>query len=299
MNEALRSPSRWAGLSHTLAITAVLSAALGACTSVDNVLYGAREGTVEYPGSASGSRAEASYVVMNKDTVDSVSQRFGVGRQTIIDSNRLQPPSALQPGQTISIPGARVMTSSGPSVETAAASSSPTGPVKSEKLAPPPQGEAPRSAAPAAEPGQPTPLSPAAATASSPPPSGPTPRFEWPVRGKIITPYGTAGGQKSDGIDIQVDKGAAVKAADGGTVVYSGDDVPRLGNLLLVEHSAGYITAYGNNDTLLVKKGDAVKKGQTIARAGSSGGVPSPRLHFEIRRGGSKTIDPTTMLPSQ
>jgi murein DD-endopeptidase MepM/ murein hydrolase activator NlpD len=119
------------------------------------------------------------------------------------------------------------------------------------------------------------------------------------VNGKVITPYGNAGGQKSDGIDIQTANGTPVKAADGGKVVYAGDGVPHLGNLLLVEHSAGYITAYGNNEALLVKKDDVVKKGQTIARAGSSGGAPGPRLHFEIRRGGSQTIDPMTMLPAQ
>jgi murein DD-endopeptidase MepM/ murein hydrolase activator NlpD len=120
------------------------------------------------------------------------------------------------------------------------------------------------------------------------------------LRGKIITPYGsTGGGQKSDGIDIAADTGAPVKASDGGKVVYAGDGVPHLGNLLLIEHSGGYITAYGNNEALLVKKGDQVKKGQTIARAGATGGAASPRLHFEVRRGGAKTIDPLSVLPAQ
>jgi murein DD-endopeptidase MepM/ murein hydrolase activator NlpD len=121
----------------------------------------------------------------------------------------------------------------------------------------------------------------------------------WPLHGKVLVPYGTQGGQKNDGIDIQATTGEAVKAADGGTVIYSGSDVAHLGNLLLVQHPGGYITAYGNNEALLVKKGDAVKKGQTIAKAGNSGGVASPRLHFEVRRGGSKTIDPMTVLPAQ
>jgi murein DD-endopeptidase MepM/ murein hydrolase activator NlpD len=280
-------------LSITLAIT------IGACSSMDNVMYGAREGTIEYPGSGAAPNTAPSYVVKYKDTVDSVSQRFGVSRQTIIDRNGLQAPYALQPGQTVLLPGARVIEpSSRSSVETAAASS-PSGPVKRETLAPPPssQGEPPQSAAPGIEPGQPTPLSPPAAI--GPPPAGPTPRFAWPLHGKVLSSYGTSGGQKNDGIDIEAAAGAPVRAADGGTVVYSGDDVPRLGNLLLIEHSAGYITAYGNNDKLLVKKGDTVKKGQVIANAGSSGGVPSPRLHFEVRRGGSKTLDPMTVLPAQ
>jgi TPR repeat protein len=89
------------------------------------------------------------------------------------------------------------------------------------------------------------------------------------------------------------------KAADGGTVVYVGSEVAHLGNLVLVQHPGGYITAYGNNEAVLVKKGEEVKKGETIAKAGSSGGAASPRLHFEVRRGGSRTIDPMTVLPAQ
>ena len=131
-------------------------------------------------------------------------------------------------------------------------------------------------------------------------PATPPPRFAWPVKGKVLAPYGAAaGGQKNDGIDIQAENGAPVKAADGGTVVYAGSEVAHLGNLLLIEHPGGYITAYGNNEEVLVKKGDAVKKGQTIAQAGSSGGAASPRLHFEVSRGGSQTIDPMTVLPAQ
>ena len=121
-----------------------------------------------------------------------------------------------------------------------------------------------------------------------------------PLKGKVLAPYGAAaGGQKNDGIDIQAEPGAPVKAADGGTVVYVGSEVAHLGNLVLVQHPGGYITAYGNNDAVLVKKGEEVKKGETIAKAGSSGGAASPRLHFEVRRGGSRTIDPMTVLPAQ
>jgi murein DD-endopeptidase MepM/ murein hydrolase activator NlpD len=122
----------------------------------------------------------------------------------------------------------------------------------------------------------------------------------WPIKGKILAPYGTAsGGQKNDGIDIQAEPGAPVKAAEDGTVFYSGSEVAHLGNLLLVQHPGGYITAYGNNEALLVKKGDTVKKGQAIAKAGNSGGAASPRVHFEVRRGGSRTVDPMTVLPPQ
>ena len=289
MKRALRYPSRWAGWWRTLGITAALSVALGACST----FLGAREGTIEYPGSGAGPNAVPIYVVKDKDTVESVSQRYGVPVQTIVDRNRLQQPYKLRPGQSIELPGARFVADS-----TGGPSTAPTapGPVKREGLAPPAQGEAPRSAAPATAAGQPTPLSPAAADSSvTVPATPPPPRLAWPLKGKILAPYGTAaGGQKNDGIDIQAETGAPVKAADGGTVIYAGSDVAHLGNLLLVQHAGGYITAYGNNEALLVKKGDEVKKGQTIAKAGSSGGVSSPRLHFEVRRGGNRTIDPTT-----
>ncbi len=299
MNTAPRIPSRWAGWSRSLISTAALSAALGACTSMDNVMYGAREGTMEYPGSGAGPNAVPTYVVKQKDTVDGIASRYGVSRQAIIERNNLQAPYALRPGQTLQVPGARYVPDGSAAATVAAAPSGAPGPVKREALPPPPgasESKVGSSASASSSAGQPTPLSAPAAAA---PPSA-APRFQWPLRGKIITPYGsTGGGQKSDGIDIAADTGAPVKAADGGKVVYAGDGVPHLGNLLLIEHPGGYITAYGNNEALLVKKGEEVKKGQTIARAGATGGAASPRLHFEVRRGGAKTVDPVSVLPAQ
>lgn len=290
MKRALRYPSRWAGRLGTLAITAALSAALGACSSSFDGFYGAREGTIEYPGSGAASGSAAAYVVKYKDTVDSIAQRFGVPPQSIIDRNQLRPPYPLMAGQTIQIPGARVIVPKATDHDTAVTAVAPPGPVKHEDLPPPAQGEPPHSAAP----GEPVPLGPAAAA----PPSGPPPRFDWPVRGKIVAGYGAHDGQKNDGIDIQAEKGAPVKAADSGTVVYAGSEVRGMGNLVLVSHAGGYITAYGYNDSLLVKKGDTVKKGQAIAKVGTSGGAPDPRLHFEVRHN-NKTVDPMTVLSGQ
>ena len=273
---------------------AVLSVALGAC----NTVMGAREGTMEYPGSAAGPNAVPVYVVKDKDTVESLSQRYGVSTQTIIDRNDLKQPYTLKAGQTLQMPGARfvadnVGTAAAATTQTAAANPSAPGPVKREALAAPGQSEAPRSAAPA---GEPTPLAPAARSVTVP--ATPPARMIWPVNGKIVSKYGTSGGQKNDGIDIAAAMGTTVKAADSGKVVYAGNEVAKMGNLLLVEHSGGYITAYGNNESLLVKKGDTVKKGQAIAKVGNSGGTAEPQLHFEVRRSG-KTVDPTTVLPPQ
>jgi murein DD-endopeptidase MepM/ murein hydrolase activator NlpD len=290
MKRAPRFPSRRAGWWRTLGSTAVLSVALGACSN----FYPARDGTIEYPGSGAPPGTPAIYVVKEKDTVDSVAQRYGLQPQAIIARNNLQKPYALRPGQSLELVGARYLPddASGPSAAVAAAPA----PVKRESLPPPGQSESPRSTG--AAPGQPTPLAPAPAPETSVTVAATPPRFAWPVKGKILVPYGAAaGGQKSDGIDIQAQTGEPVKAADGGTVVYAGSDVAHLGNLLLVQHPGGYITAYGNNEALLVKKGDEVKKGQTIAQAGDSGGAASPRVHFEVRRGSNKTVDPMTMLP--
>jgi murein DD-endopeptidase MepM/ murein hydrolase activator NlpD len=297
MKRALRYPSRWAGRMCTLGIAAALSVALGACANP----FGTRGGTIEYPGSGAGPQAVAVYVVNEKDTLESISQRYGVPSQTIIDRNKLKAPYTLKVGQYIELPGARFVADNTGGATQAAAGTAP-GPVKRDNL-PPPPGAKSEPAENKAAAGQPTPLSPAAGEASkteatvaaTPPP----PRMAWPLHGKVLVPYGSQAGQKNDGIDIHATTGEAVKAADGGTVIYAGSDVAHLGNLLLVQHQGGYITAYGNNEALLVKKGDAVKRGQTIAKAGNSGGVASPRLHFEVRRGGSKTIDPMTVLPAQ
>jgi murein DD-endopeptidase MepM/ murein hydrolase activator NlpD len=272
---------------------AVLSVALGAC----NTVMGAREGTMEYPGSGAGPNAVPVYVVKDKDTVESISRRYGVPSQTIIDRNNLKAPYTIKPGQSLAMPGARFVqdTYGEAPQQTAAANPNAPSSVKREGLAPPPgasSGEAPRSAAPA---GEPTPLAGKSVSVAATPPA---PRMSWPVNGKIVSPYGTSGGQKNDGINIAAAKGTPVKAAEGGKVVYAGGEVAKMGNLLLVEHPGGYITAYGNNEELLVKKGDTVKRGQTIAKVGNSGGTPEPQLHFEVRRAG-KTIDPTTVLGAQ
>ncbi len=294
MKNAPRFPSRWAGRMHTLGTMAVLSVALGAC----NTVMGAREGTMEYPGSAAGPNAVPVYVVKDKDTVEGLSRRYGVPTQTIIDRNNLKAPYTIKPGQSLAMPGARfVQDTYGESAAQQTAAANPNAPssVKREGLAPPPgssQGEAPRSAAPA---GEPTPLAAKSVTVPATPPA---PRMSWPVNGKIISPYGTTGGQRNDGINIAAAQGTPVKAAEGGKVIYAGGDVAKMGNLLLIEHPGGYITAYGNNEDLLVKKGDTVKRGQTIAKVGTSGGTPEPQLHFEVRRAG-KTIDPTTVLGAQ
>jgi len=122
------------------------------------------------------------------------------------------------------------------------------------------------------------------------------PSFRWPVRGKVITSYGAkTNGKSNDGINVAVPEGTPVKAAEDGVVAYSGNELKGYGNLILVRHSNGYVTAYAHASELLVKRGDTIKRGQIIAKSGQSGEVGSPQLHFEIRKG-SSPVDPLQFL---
>ena len=126
--------------------------------------------------------------------------------------------------------------------------------------------------------------------------TGALPTFRWPVRGKVITAYGAkANGKANDGINLAVPEGTPVKAAEDGVVAYSGNELKGYGNLVLVRHSNGYVTAYAHASELLVKRGDTIKRGQIIAKSGQSGEVGSPQLHFEIRKG-SSPVDPLQFL---
>ena len=101
----------------------------------------------------------------------------------------------------------------------------------------------------------------------------------------------------SKGIDIAGALGDPVTAAADGKVMYSGNGVRGLGNLIIVNHQNGFITAYAHNRTLLVKTGQDVKRGAKIAEIGQSD-TTSPRLHFEIRRQGTP-VDPMQYLPTK
>src|SRR5690606_2702127 len=98
-----------------------------------------------------------------------------------------------------------------------------------------------------------------------------------------------------EGINIAVASGTPVRASADGTVRYAGNELRGYGNLVLIEHANGYITAYAHNQALTVARGDKVKRGQVVARAGQTGNVTSPQLHFEIRKG-KESVDPRKYL---
>lgn len=121
---------------------------------------------------------------------------------------------------------------------------------------------------------------------------GVNPEFRWPARGRIIQAFKPGG---NDGINIAVPEGTSVKAAESGVVAYAGSELKGYGNLILIRHPNGFVTAYANNSDIEVKRGETVKRGQTIAKSGQSGNVASPQLHFELRKG-STPVDPTQYL---
>lgn len=120
--------------------------------------------------------------------------------------------------------------------------------------------------------------------------------FLKPVEGRIVSRFGAkAGGAHNDGINIAASRGATVRAASDGTVAYAGNELPGFGNLVLVKHADGWVTAYGHNDQILVRKGQLVARGEPIAKVGSTGNVTEPQLHFELRNG-SRAVDPAPFL---
>jgi murein DD-endopeptidase MepM/ murein hydrolase activator NlpD len=120
-------------------------------------------------------------------------------------------------------------------------------------------------------------------------------RMRWPVRGRVISNFGGAGGKANDGIDIAVPEGTPVKSAENGVVIYAGEGLKDFGQTVLVRHENGLVTVYGHASELKVARGDTVKRGQEIARSGMSGKTDTPKLHFEVRKN-SDPVDPTTFL---
>lgn len=120
--------------------------------------------------------------------------------------------------------------------------------------------------------------------------------MRWPVKGKVISAYGAKpNGLKNEGINIAVPEGTGVRAAESGVVAYAGNELKGYGNLVLVRHEGGWVTAYAHASELFVKRGDTVKRGDVIAKAGQTGSVSSPQLHFEVRKGAT-AMDPMKFL---
>lgn len=263
------APVRLARLVGLLAVGAVV---LAACTTPN------RAPVVDLSGSSSASGTDMgsapTYVVRPGDTLYSIARQHQVTWQELASWNGIADPSQLRVGRTLQV--GRAGTSGAPAmgaVEVAQVQPIATPSVESRPL----DGSA---SAPA------TPRQPMRNDSGI--------DWAWPVEGKIIAAYNQA---LNKGVDIEGAVGDPVRAAADGTVVYAGSGLRGYGNLLIVRHNATFLSAYAHNSRLLVNEGDDVKRGQQIAELGQSD-APSPRLHFEIRRGGTPE-DPMQFLPAR
>ena len=273
-------------------------------------------------------------VVAQGETATILANRYGIPLDALVRTNGFSSASQIQPGSHIVIPvyNAALAASSGAPagkaatpVKAAAAAAAPrslasqaealnsgktrvasardaatskavkaaAAPAKQETLRTA-KAEAPREAK---APHDPAPVqvastAPASAKTSAPVSEAANPEFRWPARGRIIQAFKPGG---NDGINIAVPEGTSVKAAESGVVAYAGNELKGYGNLILIRHPNGFVSAYANTGDIEVKRGETVKRGQTIAKSGQSGNVASPQLHFELRKG-TTPVDPTQYL---
>ena len=229
---------------------------------------------------------ELVHVVVPGESLIGIAKHYKVPLKALASANKIEPYAKVNMGDRLTIPGHRAA----PAQQASAQKIEPprTVPAQQQASANAPATQSARMATP--EPA--THESPAKIAEAT----GSMPSFRWPVRGRIITAFGAkTNGQQNDGINLAVPEGTPVKAAEDGVVAYAGNELKGYGNLVLVRHSNGYVSAYANASELMVKRGDTVKRGQTIARAGQTGNVTSPQLHFEIRKG-STPVDPAQYL---
>jgi len=264
------------------------------------------------PSAAAPAAANRAHVVAHGETVYSIGRLYGVRPSDIIAANGLSDPGNIRVGQRLSIPGAGAPMvakapppqppAAQPVVAKAPASGTLTAPSESKPQV--------AKAAPRVIPGVPSipveakpntpPAVPASTTATVDdmlePPSADGTSFRWPVRGRIISGFGAKpSGQRNDGINLAVPEGTSVKAAEAGTVIYAGNELEGYGNLVLIRHTDDWVSAYAHNSEIKVKKGDKIRRGQTIASAGMSGSVTSPQVHFELRKK-AKPVNPLDYL---
>ncbi len=255
--------------------------------------------TIYTPQPAPIPAGAATYVVQDGDTLYGISRRTGTSVDQLMALNGLSS-TAIQIGETLRLSGTTIATAAPAPRQVASAAPAPT-----VRLAPPAPRATNRTIASVPQPAPsvpvdiaPTPasLSPADDLADPPSVNGTT--FRWPVRGRIISGFGSQpNGQRNDGINMAVPEGTSVKAAEAGTVIYAGNELEGYGNLILVRHADGWVSAYAHNKDLLVKRGDTVRRGQIIAHAGMTGSVSAPQVHFELRQG-SKPVNPLDYLSS-
>jgi murein DD-endopeptidase MepM/ murein hydrolase activator NlpD len=275
---------------------------------------------VEEPIVKRVSKSGVSHTVTNGETLYSLGRKYGVSPFVIADANGLSATDGLKLGQTIKIPGASSKTAAKQEViakpepveeDVAMTEKPPVNNLKKGKKAPlslveeedqqaqgeEAIGETPKAVAEVKTKkleAKPVPEK----VAEAMPVQSNGLNLRWPVKGKVISNFGNKpNGLKNEGINIAVPEGTDIRAADGGVVAYAGNELKGYGNLILIRHQGGYVTAYAHAKSLSVKRGDTVKRGDVIAKAGQTGAVSSPQVHFEVRKGAT-ALDPLKFITS-
>ena len=209
------------------------------------------------PGDRVRLPTQAFYEVKRKDTLYSISRAHKTDVAILAKLNDLNKPFTISVGQRLQIPGLKAT------------------PVQSATTTP-----AKASVKPKTMPSAPKRVG----------------RFLVPVKGSIISGYGPKdGGLHNDGINIAAREGTPIRAAENGVVVYTGNELRGYGNLLLIRHSGGWVTAYAHTSKFLVKAGVQVKQGEVVAEVGRTGNVDRPQLHFELRKG-TRAVNPQSLI---
>ena len=225
--------------------------------------------------------ATATHVVRKGDTLYSISRAYGVDMSRLVRQNGIRFPYGITEGQVLVLPG---------QIVTKTVSVKKTATAKTETATPQKKQYARKTADEKANTTQPRVKLPA-------PPERSSGKFAWPVAGgTVVASYGAVGnGRHNDGINIKAAEGVEVRSAENGVVAYAGNELKGFGNLLLLKHADGWVTAYAHNKKLLVKRGQTVKRGDVIATVGKTGSAREPQLHFEVRKG-TKAVNPMTYL---
>ena len=268
---------------------------------------------------------QKAYSVQTGDTLGEIAKRFNVSVKALAAENNLRATAALKKGQKIALPDG--FRDRGPirTTTTSVAASRPATPPantyarvdSSAAAAPTPSGPVPYTPSSGAT----RPSAPVAAQPITPPPSSRTiietaaapteaeiiasgkGKFAWPLRGEILSSFGIKGtGQRNDGLNIRAPQGTPVLSSADGEIAYAGNQVPTFGNLVLVKHADGWVTAYAHLSSTSVKMRQQVKQGEQLGTVGATGGVNEPQLHFEMRyaptaKDKAKPVDPALVLP--
>lgn len=227
------------------------------------------------------------YTVQSGDTLSGIADQYGVSEAALQDYNSLDDPDLIYTGEVLRIPhGAEARER----------------PAQYPGIRPAPRPVAGRRPEVARTIPRPTPRQRYDARAPEPQKVDEAQgysaslRFVWPVMGRVLQPFGSlANGERNDGINIAARRGEPIRAAAAGTVIYAGDELKDYGNLVLIRHDDGYVTAYAHAQSISVSRGVHVAKGQVIGYAGTTGNVARPQLHFEIRHGATP-VDPKPLL---